>query len=244
VYVPVASAAPDVVVICVGPSGAGASYWTDVGRRLPGEVELRALRLPGRESRFVEPPYVSMTDLVEATTPILAESVRAGTYEYVVAGVCGGAVVAFELCAALSEQGVHSAAGFIAFDRSTLEQPVESTPWHELPSAELYRRLRNENALIPAVAANPGLFDVFEPAIRADFAVVESHHPAPDRRLDCPVVVASGDPVELRRETTWARRTTGQVLPRLVAGMTGSTIHDPDRFAADLCALLNELRST
>jgi surfactin synthase thioesterase subunit len=179
--------------------------------------------------------------MVATTTPIVAESVGGGAYEYVLAGVCGGAAVAFELCAALAEQGVRSAAGLIAFDRPTLEQPADLTPWHELPSAELYRRLRDSDALIPAVAADPVLFDVFEPVLRADFAVVETHHPASDRRVDCPVVVAAGEPAAVPGETTWAQRTTSEVLPRLVAGLTGATIHDPGLFAAELCALLGEL---
>src|SRR6185437_15242868 len=50
-------------LVCFPYAGAGPSVFRTWGSRLPTGVELVALRLPGRESRFTETPYTDWPTL-------------------------------------------------------------------------------------------------------------------------------------------------------------------------------------
>src|SRR5688572_1367130 len=58
-------------LFCFPYAGAGATVFHGWRNALPANVELRAIRLPGREGRLREAPYTEMTALVATLVDVL-----------------------------------------------------------------------------------------------------------------------------------------------------------------------------
>src|SRR5580692_3815872 len=63
--------APRLRLFCVPCAGRGAALYRGWPEFSGGEMELCAMQLPGRESRFREPPFTRMSDAVEQAAEVL-----------------------------------------------------------------------------------------------------------------------------------------------------------------------------
>src|SRR5690349_1583466 len=59
-------------LFCFPYAGGGASLFRNWANRLPGEIEVCAVQLPGREDRLTEPAFTRMPLLVEALASVLS----------------------------------------------------------------------------------------------------------------------------------------------------------------------------
>jgi len=89
------------VVYAIPPVASGAAVWYPMATAMNASVDLRAIRLPGREDRFTEKPIYSVDIQVADILPALRAQVEYENMPYNLAGMCSGATLAFELTAAL-----------------------------------------------------------------------------------------------------------------------------------------------
>src|SRR5690349_236164 len=81
-------------LFCFAHAGGGASFFRGWAAGLPESVEVSPVQLPGRETRFREPPFTRLGQLTEA----LAEALRPHLDRpFAFFGHSLGALVAFEL---------------------------------------------------------------------------------------------------------------------------------------------------
>jgi len=105
-----------------GGGGAGV-FWRWLPA-LPDDVELWALRLPGRESRMAEP---FATDAGEVVAAVLRELKPLRDRALVFYGHSMGAGLAYQTAMALRASGEPTPRLLIASGRKTAEGPVEAT---------------------------------------------------------------------------------------------------------------------
>ena len=199
---------PRLRLVCFPHIAGGAALYHAWAERLPPDVELCAVRLPGRENRldepFIDELAVLLDGLESALDPLLDRP-------YALFGHCSGSFMAFHLARRMRAVGKRAPSLLIA---SSIEAPavrVVTDPMHLLPRAELLERFADYGGISRKVLDDPGLTDLFEPVIRADYRLVERIHYRSEPPLGIPLTVLGGlhDPfVEYGALAAWRSETT------------------------------------
>ncbi|WP_327066372.1 thioesterase II family protein [Kitasatospora sp. NBC_01302] len=181
---------PRVRIICFPHAGGAASFFRSWAEFVPDDVELIAVRYPGREDRLLDPLAGTMAELAD---PIADGCSRFLDAPLALFGHSMGASVAYEV--ALRLRAAHGAVLAGLF--------VSSRP---APGREKHRSLSlaSDDELIEDIAlqggtdartfANPELRGLVLPAIRADYRLVDGYRALTSHApLDTPVVAYYGD---------------------------------------------------
>lgn len=174
---------------CVPYAGGNDGMFRTWWQELPGDVEVCAVRLPGRDERRREPLVSRSTLLVQALADALGP---AAAQPYALYGHSMGARVAFELARELRRRG-HPEPTLLAVSGRRAPHLPERDPLHALPTDLLVTRLRALGGLPDVVLAEPELMAMFLPILRADLAVNEIDAYRPDEPLTCPIVAFGGE---------------------------------------------------
>lgn len=213
-----AGAAPKLQLICFPHAGAGSSAYSGWPAALPDTIELRALRLPGREIRWNEQSFTNMTALVRKLAALLRPLTST---PYALFGHSMGALISFELARQFRRERLPAPAHlFLSGARAPHIEDRES-PLHRVPDgvflAELTRRLRRPDIAL----TNLELAKVLLPILRADFTLCETYHPVPEPPLEIPMSVYGGrrdDRVTYSDLVSWSLYTTRSFKLQLFPG--------------------------
>jgi medium-chain acyl-[acyl-carrier-protein] hydrolase len=176
-------------LFCFSHAGGGtAAYrrWADV---LPAGVEVCLVQMPGRESRFREPPYTSMASLVRAVAGALAPHLGRPFALY---GHSLGSLVAFELARELRRRAAPGPVHLFVSGRGAPQVRSGRAPIHQLPDAAFLEELRQLGGTPREVLDNDALMQVFLPVLRADYTIAETYACTPEPPLDCPLSAFGG----------------------------------------------------
>lgn len=220
---PTTTASPARRLLVLPHAGSGTAAWFGWQSRLPGDVELRVARLPGRETRLGESPLTSATEAVAA----LAGALRAlPPLPLVVFGHSLGALLAYGVCTALP--------GMVRALVVSGETAPSKTRSHDdllrLPDRELAKAVnRRWGAVPPEILNEPEFLSIFLPALRGDLALVDSFPTQTGVPLDVPLFVFAGtdddlDDAGLRR---WASHTHGTTRLFRHPGAHMAVLEDP-----------------
>jgi medium-chain acyl-[acyl-carrier-protein] hydrolase len=198
-------------------AGGGASAFRAWPDHLPPAIEVLAIELPGRETRFSDPLIprrgALITALADAVGPALAPP-------YALYGHSAGALVAFELARELRRRGAPGPVHLFASGRRA-PHVSEPDPMYQLSDAQLVARLRLLGGTSEAVLREPELMAVYLPILRADLAVNEADPIATEPPLPCPITAqgATADPeVSPEALLEWRAHTAGVFERELYPG--------------------------
>ncbi len=224
-------------LFCLPFAGGGTVPFRSWPAALPPEVEAFAVCPPGREHRIDERPVARLDAMVAS---LVAEMGPWLDRPYALYGHSLGALVAFELARALRASGAEPALLAVGA-RSAPDTPV-SARMSDLPDDRFVATLAARyNGIPQAVLDEPELLALFLPALRADFALLESYEFRDGARLGCPLVAfeGAGDRVASGPDVLrWREHTDGAFAHRVVEG--GHFFITQGR-AAFLAALSGEL---
>jgi medium-chain acyl-[acyl-carrier-protein] hydrolase len=196
-------------LLCLPFAGGGSSAYHSWPAALPPDVAVWAARLPGRESRLLEPPLAYLEEmvreLVQAVKPL-------ATIPYVLFGHSMGALIGYEMVRRIRYMGGPMPESLIVSGCGAPHLPSPSKPLHTLPHNELVAALRDYGATPQALLDNRELLDLFLPTLRADFKAAETYRHRPGMPLSCPITVLRGDSdIEVTAEHCdgWAELTSG-----------------------------------
>ena len=155
----------------------------------------------------MEPPFTHIEPLVHNLASTLLPFLNK---PFVFFGHSMGALVSFELTRLLHRDYNLSPVHLFVSGHRAPQIPDSDPPIHDLPESAFVEELRHLNGTPPAVLENAELMQLFLPALRADFSVVETYAYTPEPRLECPITVfgglqdseASCDELEAWREQT------------------------------------------
>jgi surfactin synthase thioesterase subunit len=210
---------PRLRLFCFPYAGGSAAVYRTWPERLPSDVEVCPLRLPGREARLSEKPYTRIGDLVqtvaEALRPLL-------DLPFALFGHSMGAVAAFELARELRRRHALLPTRLFVSGARAPQRPNPDPPIHHLPDEEFVAEVRRRYDGIPgAVLENPELVQLLLPALRADFALFESYVYSEESPIGCAVSCFGGlDDDRVSREDleAWSGNTAGSFSLRMFPG--------------------------
>jgi pyochelin biosynthetic protein PchC len=228
------------LVCCPHAGGSAAAFraWTGL---LPDDVELRAVRYPGREDRIAEPFATGVEELAEGLASALAELPAAAT---VVFGHSLGAIVGYEAARRWTAAG-RSALVLLAVSGRPAPQYSRPVTVRIDDDAALWAEVARLGGAAPAVLDQPELRRLALPVLRADYVADATyrHRPGPPLArpiLACPVLACLGEDdteVSAAEAAGWAAVTTGPSAVRTFSG--GHFYLDPAQGV--LGTLLDEL---
>lgn len=160
-------------LFCLPYGGAGSAAYFPWAKLLPAEIELCAIRLPGRETRIKEAPYTSLRalayDLAKEITPYLDRP-------FAIFGHSLGALIGFELLNRFRDQGSPSPVRLFVSGRRAAHLPDPNPPVYLLPDQALIAEIQTRYNGIPRVILeDEDLMSLFLPTLRADFTLVETY---------------------------------------------------------------------
>ncbi|NUT47467.1 MAG: thioesterase [Saccharothrix sp.] len=212
-------AAPPLRLLCLPAAGAGASMYREWARRLPSEVEVLPVQLPGREGRLAEPPVEDYLAAVKALADGIGPLLDG---PYVLFGHSMGALLAFGLAALRREDGLRQPERLIV---SGMPAPnrYDRAGEHALAESDddgLVASLVERGGTAGAALANPELLALVLPTLRADYRVCASLPEWTGEPFDFPIDVLSGadDDITADALDDWRHCTRGRTGVRTFPG--------------------------
>jgi pyochelin biosynthetic protein PchC len=203
-------------LLCFAHAGGGPSAFRTWPNRLPADVDVLAVRYPGRQDRVTEDCVERMDVLADRITEAVRPVLDLPTALF---GHSMGAWLAYEVALRLQHRyGVAPSVLFVSGQRAP---HLPDRRQSGLDDASLIDEVRRLGAYQAELFDDPELRELIMPAIRADFRVVQGYRPTHAGVVDAPVIGYVGDadtdvPVADVRE--WAAVTSAGFTHRVLPG--------------------------
>lgn len=215
-------------LVCLPHAGGGSLPYRGWAERLP-HVDVCPVVLPGREGRLSEPARADLAALVrelaDALGPVLDHA------PYALFGHSMGAWLAFELAREQRRRGASLPVHLFASARRAPGLPDPFEPVHHLSDDDFVRAVQDRYRAIPErMLERPAFLRMFLPALRADFALLETWSYAEEAPLPVPITCVRGaDDATVSRDEilAWRALTTDDFAVATVPG--GHFFLEPER---------------
>ena len=206
-------------VFCLPFAGGSATVFREWHRKLTPAVEVVPVEIPGRGTRFKEPPIPDLVELVS----LLADQIEGhvDSLPYVFFGYSMGGHIAYELTRELRRRGrslpVHLFVAAAIAPQGRKPEP----PLHSMSDEELIAELEAFDGTPPGVLDNPKIMETLMPGIRADFALSETYSYVKEALLEMPLTVYGGErdhAVRLSDLELWKGETHGSFQLEMLPG--------------------------
>lgn len=206
-------------LFCFPFAGVGASAYRLWSAGLPTELEVCAVQLPGRESRWREAPHIRIDTLVAALLPELLPYLD---LPFAFFGHSMGGVLAAETTLALSGRAGPMPQHLFISARRAPHLPDPDPPLGELSDGDFIAELnRRYGGIPPEVLRDEEMMALVLPGLRADIRALESYRPPPAARISCPLSVFGGT-VDSRASAAqleaWRALADGEFRTRMFSG--------------------------
>ncbi|MER5943824.1 thioesterase domain-containing protein [Streptomyces sp. NPDC001928] len=204
-------------LFCFHHAGGGASFFSSWARRVPSDVDVLPVQLPGREARYREPRYRDAGEVVAALGRDLAPWLDEGPWAAY--GHSMGALLSFALAAARLRAGGRGPEALFLGAYAAPHRTPTLPPPDRYQDGELARLLVDFGGLDPRFLGREDWLRVLLPILRDDLRICASHQraglPDPDderARLPLTVEAFAGtddplvDPAGVRAWGQYVRR--------------------------------------
>lgn len=197
-------------LICFPFAGRGAGVFANWGRLLGDQIELIAIQLPGRETRWREPCISDMQLLIASMTEALEPLLD---LPFVLFGHSLGGLLAFETARSLRRNGLGRPETLIVSARHAPHVAMPAVRLHELPDRQFLREMQTRYGEFPAgVLADAELLQLVTSCLRADVKLIETYRYEADDAFDFPITAFGGREdrqVGADGLTAWRDQTSG-----------------------------------
>jgi medium-chain acyl-[acyl-carrier-protein] hydrolase len=205
-------------LFCFPHGGGGGTIYSGWAKGLPPTVELCQVELPGRETRFNEPPATRLSSLVQALAPALLPCLDK---PFAFFGHSMGALIAFELARLLQkDRAIHPVHLFVSGLRAP-QLPLPAHPVYALPEADFVAELCRRYDTLNELLQEESLAQMLLPLLRADFELYETYTYTKERSLTCPITAFAGSQDNEHTSeglAAWKEQTTGSFELHILPG--------------------------
>jgi surfactin synthase thioesterase subunit len=209
-FVRAANPSRRVRLFCFPYAGGSAASFAGWQAKVDGTIDVCALQLPGRASRFGDAPYRSMPELVRGIAKIVLGQ---DDLPFAFFGHSLGALIAFEVASYCHVHGLPTPKRLFVSGCDAPQARRRLRELHLCSDAELIAALEDFSGTPPEVLRDRDLMAVLLPTLRADFFLAETYQYQARPPLNIPISVLAGRldkyaasdvAKEWRRETTHA----------------------------------------
>ncbi|MGF1589149.1 MAG: beta-ketoacyl synthase N-terminal-like domain-containing protein [Pleurocapsa sp.] len=205
-------------LFCFPYAGGGTSIFNNWSDRLYPEVEVCLIQLPGRENRLQESPLTRLKLLIQTLTPIIKPYLD---LPFTLFGHSLGAWLSFELIRELRRQNSPLPTHLFVSGSKAPQLPDLIPPIHRLPDEKFIAKIKSFKGTPEAVLQDTQLMKRFLPALRADFAILETYFYAEETPLNCPITAFGGwedSQVNQEELSAWKQQTEAEFTLKMFAG--------------------------
>ncbi|WP_313918920.1 alpha/beta fold hydrolase [Tahibacter sp.] len=170
-------------------AGGGAAVYYSWLDRLPADIELSIVRLPGRESLIDSEP---LCDARQASAHIADTLASADKRPVAYFGHSLGALMAFETAREQRRRGAPLPYLLMASARSAAHLPMDREPFFAMPRDAFFARLVEMGGMPEEMLAVPELLEFVEPTLRADLMINDTYEHTLEPPLPLPIVAFAG----------------------------------------------------
>lgn len=162
---------PAVRLVCLPHAGGSATAYRRWHKLLPVDVEVCAIELPGRGSRFSEPALTTMEAVVEHAMELTKPLVDV---PYLLCGHSMGGIVALEVARRWCDKGHPPQALVVSACRAPYLPTRRPRPLSGLADEDLVKELLLLDGVSAQMLRTQGFIETFLPTIRADLRCRET----------------------------------------------------------------------
>ena len=195
-------------LFCFHSAGSGASLFRPWANYIHPNIELCILRLPGRESRIRESPFMQLSPLVNKIAEVISPELETRPFAFF--GHSLGALIGFALTRQLRYQKLPEPVHLFVSSRKPPHLAIEN-PLHQAPDSVLVEKLREFGGTPEMVLENFDLIQLILPIFRADLTVNETYIYCNEPSLSCPITAFGGtedNSVDLEQLSQWSQHTS------------------------------------
>lgn len=205
-------------LICAPYAGGSSSSFRRWSHKLPPDIALYAIELPGRGSRFAQPCLHSVHEVISQLT----KEVRPALDQpFALFGHSLGAVIVFELALQIRRLGMSPPVRVIISGQRAFDRPSPRPPIHDLPDQDFLQEIDRYGGTPPGLFEDEELRSMFLPVLRADFTLGETYDHRQSERLEVDICAYGGwedDEVSLDDIKAWEAYTSGRFRYRMFPG--------------------------
>lgn len=205
-------------LFCFPYAGAGAAAYHRWHAAAPASVHVCAVEQPGRGTRVGEPAQEDFSTLVRDLADRF-EEIEPGPFAFF--GHSMGGLVAYELTRELRERGSRGPMRLVVSASAAPGTPRVRRSLAGADDAAVCEELRDLGGTPEWVLDDEDLMAMALPAVRADYAALDSYRPRQHAPVDVPITVLGGrdDPIVPPEHLEgWRRATTAGARTRLYPG--------------------------
>ncbi|MBV9231998.1 MAG: thioesterase [Chloroflexi bacterium] len=209
---------PRLRLFCFPYAGGGASIFRLWSNKLPSEVEVCPVYLPGREIRLREPLFTRLSPLVETLSHALSPYMD---IPFAFFGHSMGALISFELTRHLRKKRKPGPAHLFVAALRAPQLLLSDSAQHLLPDPDFIDTLHRLGGTPGAVLQNEELMRLMLPILRADFAVYETYVYTEDAPLDMGITAFGGEQdheVSVQDMAAWRTQTRSSFELHILPG--------------------------
>jgi medium-chain acyl-[acyl-carrier-protein] hydrolase len=212
---------PEQIWICFHYLGGSGSVYYQWKSKIPKNIQLYALQLPGRDSRKNESFFTDFEELIDVYFNVLLN--WNFNLPFVFYGHSMGALIAYELMSRLEQLSSAIADHRLVISASKAPHCITSNRRKvaNLTDEDLIAQLCSYGGTPQAVLEDKILLQSFVPRLRADSLLLESYSSHSLRKLKCPIYTFGGtdDPyVPLQSLERWSECTELTFKKKIFAG--------------------------
>jgi medium-chain acyl-[acyl-carrier-protein] hydrolase len=177
-------------MFCFPYAGVGLSAFRGWWDEVDPDIEVCCIQTPGRENRIHERPVADISELAQAIAANLAPWLDR---PYVFYGHSLGALIAFEVARALRKEMRPAPEHLLVSASRAPHLPWPHLPVHQLSDLDLLAEVNRRYDSVPRqILEDRELRDLVVPALRADFALIETYRYVDGAPLQCPISAFGG----------------------------------------------------
>merc|ERR1719383_1559407 len=220
----VGSVSPSTRILCFPWSGGGTSYYLRWAPLLPDDVEVVAVRLKGRESRYSEDVYQNKEEIVTDIVDAILRHKWLSTCRVAFFGHSLGSILATETALRLKQK--HQVephhifvSGASAPNSPQFREYLKTRNYSSWTDEDLKKWLIGHGGTPATVLEDPEFFKIHAKAMRADLNIVENYkfeHDLESCKLSCPITCFDGDKDVPHDQDSFALLTSSREFSRVI----------------------------
>jgi medium-chain acyl-[acyl-carrier-protein] hydrolase len=216
--VPKSNPSAKVRLFCFHYGGGSSALFRDWPSTLRADIDVVAVQLPGRGSRYSEP---AMRRADQVVTQVYAELVRCLDKPLVLFGYSIGALLAYEIACKLQEDRRLMPFELVVAAAKAPHLPRVAPPISQLSDEAFCSKLKTYRATPDEILDDRDLMALLLPMLRADFEMAEVYRPVLGPKLRCSVTACGGrnDPwIDEDDIRAWASTTSARFSWKMFDG--------------------------